>query len=84
MEQFDHLATSILKQGYWNRLGNLRKSLDPLPPDIEEMYNEIKERAAIRLNAESRLMSCQAQSRRAGASRLSHLMLTLEYAPFQT
>jgi hypothetical protein len=56
VEHWERLATATLKQGYWNRLGNLTKSLDSLPLDIEEMFNEMEERNTVRLNAESRLM----------------------------
>ncbi len=56
VEKWDHFATSILKQGYWNRLGNLTKPLDTLPLDIDEMFNEIEERTSVRLNEEQRLM----------------------------
>ena len=56
VEKWDRLSTCMLKQGYWNRLGNLTKSLDSLPPDIGEMFAEIEERTPVRLNAEQRLM----------------------------
>jgi hypothetical protein len=55
-EYWERLSTVLLKRGYWNRLGNLTKSLDSLPPDIEAMFNEIEERTQVRLNADSRLM----------------------------
>ena len=56
MEHWDRLSTSILKQGYWNRIGNLTRSFDSLPPDIEAMFNEIEERNPVRLNADQRLI----------------------------
>jgi hypothetical protein len=56
VERWDHLSMSILKQGYWNRLGNLTKSLDTLPLDIDAMFNEIEGRTAVRLSSEQRLM----------------------------
>ena len=56
MEHWDRLATSVLKQGYWNRIGNLTRSFDSLPPDIETMFDEIEDRAPVKLNAEQRLM----------------------------
>jgi hypothetical protein len=55
MEKWDHFATSLLKQGYWNRLGNLTKRFDSLPFDIDETFNEIEERTSVKLNAEQRL-----------------------------
>jgi hypothetical protein len=56
VERWDRFSQSILKQGYWSRLGNLTKSLVSLPHDIEAIYNEIEERSPVRLNAGLRLM----------------------------
>jgi hypothetical protein len=56
VDKWDRMATSMLKQGYWNRLGNLTKSLDSLPLDIAEMFDEIEERTPIRLSTDVRLM----------------------------
>jgi hypothetical protein len=56
VERWDRFSQSILKQGYWSRLGNLTKSLASLPFDIEVIYNEIEERSSVRLNAGQRLM----------------------------
>jgi hypothetical protein len=50
------LASSILKQGYWSRLGNLAKSLTTLPDDIVAIYDEIEARIPIKLNESVRLM----------------------------
>jgi hypothetical protein len=56
IENWDRFSQSILKKGYWGRLGNLTKSLTSLPYDIEAIYDEIEQRNAFRLNAKSRLM----------------------------
>ena len=56
VKKWDHLSTTMLKQGYWNRLGNLTKPLDTLPLDIDEIFDEVEGRSAVRLNADQRLM----------------------------
>ena len=73
VERWDHLSMSILKQGYWNRLGNLTKSLDTLPLDIDAMFNEIEGRTAVRLNADQRLMYYAEFTRAALGSTPLHL-----------
>eukprot|EP00291_Cryptomonas_curvata_P019088 CAMPEP_0172177164 /NCGR_PEP_ID=MMETSP1050-20130122/15269_1 /TAXON_ID=233186 /ORGANISM="Cryptomonas curvata, Strain CCAP979/52" /LENGTH=380 /DNA_ID=CAMNT_0012849623 /DNA_START=228 /DNA_END=1366 /DNA_ORIENTATION=- len=49
-------SSSILKRGYWNRLGNLAKSLTTLPDDITAIYDEIEARIPVKLNEDVRLM----------------------------
>jgi hypothetical protein len=56
VEKWDHLSAAMLKQGYWSRLGNLTKSLDTLPLDIDEMFDELEGRTTVRMNSEQRLM----------------------------
>jgi hypothetical protein len=55
-ERWHRISQKTLKQGYWSRLGNLSKTMDSLPQDVEAIYQEFEGRTSVRLNAESRLM----------------------------
>jgi hypothetical protein len=55
-ERWDQLAQSILKTCYWGRLGNLTKSMNTLPREVDAIYDELEERSPIRLKSDSRLM----------------------------
>jgi hypothetical protein len=55
-EKWHHVSQETLKKGYWSRLGNLSKTMDSLPQDVEAIYVEFEGRSSVRLSAESRLM----------------------------
>jgi hypothetical protein len=56
VERWGKFSTTIVKQGYWSRLGNLTKSLTSVPDDIASMYNAFEAKIPVKLNEELRLM----------------------------
>ena len=70
-QKWEQLASSILKQGNWARLGHLAKSLHVLPEDIADIFNNLEKKSKIAIKAEMRLQYYQDFTRSAlGATTL--------------
>jgi hypothetical protein len=54
-KKWEQFASLVLKRGYWSRLGDLAKTLQSLPEDVEAIYIRVEKVAHVQLDPEVRL-----------------------------
>ena len=55
-QNWETLTARLLRTGYWSRLGDLAKSLNTLPDDIETIYNKLGKNMENQIESDKRLL----------------------------
>ena len=54
-QKWEHFASSLLKRGYWSRLGDLARTLNTLPDDIITIFSNLEEKHQMKIDEATKL-----------------------------
>jgi hypothetical protein len=82
-QRWENFSSSLLKRGYWSRLGDLARTLNTLPEDIRTIFVTMEQKHDIRLDEGTKLQYYKDFTRTALGATMLHVDEVARAAPFR-